>query len=178
MSALVEALIDRVIAREGRRYVDDPADAGGPTRFGITLATLHLYRGTPVAAADVAALTEEEARAIYRRLFVPPAWGLIPDAQVLELLFDYAVNSGPAAAARSLQAVLKREGLYDGPVDGELGPLSAAALAQVRNWPALFFALKCERYELLLRLVGSAPSQAAYAAGWANRLDGLQERLQ
>ena len=33
-------------------------------RYGITLATLPLYRGTAVGAADVASLSEAEARAI------------------------------------------------------------------------------------------------------------------
>ena len=40
-------LIDTIVANEGG-YVDNAGDAGGPTRYGITIATLSAFRGRPV----------------------------------------------------------------------------------------------------------------------------------
>jgi len=175
MADTVEDMIGRVIAREGG-YVDNPADAGGPTKYGITLATLHDWRRAPVSAADVANLSETEARQIYRARYVAP-FGPGLDPRLLEELFDFGVNSGVGAPASALQTVLKREGLYDGVIDGDFGPKSRAALAKVTNWPALFYAVKCERYELLLRYIGRRWDQAQFATGWANRLDQVEDRI-
>lgn len=172
---VMEQLITEVIEREGG-YVNNPADAGGPTKYGITLATLHAWRKAPVSAYDVEQLTETEARDIYRANYFK-GYDSIKDRALLSLCFDYGVNSGPGAPASSLQTILKREGLYTGAIDGDFGPLSQAALAKVTNWPALFYALKCERYELFMRYIGRRPDQAQFATGWSNRMDGFEEKI-
>jgi lysozyme family protein len=167
----VDSFIDRVLAREGG-YVNSPADRGGPTKYGITLATLHEWRGKPVSAFDVQMLSVGEAKAIYRAKYLDhPGFDAVTDPELQELLFDTAVNSGPAMAVKALQAAL------DVPVDGALGPVTKAALANCRNLPALFWRVKCERYEALLRFVGVDPQQAIFAQGWANRLDQFERRL-
>ena len=44
-------------------YADNPADPGGPTNYGITLATLRAYEGDPnLTAEDVKKLTPAVAR--------------------------------------------------------------------------------------------------------------------
>ena len=172
----IEQLIDRLIDREGG-FVDHPADRGGPTIYGITLAALGDWRGTPVDRLEVALLGVDEARAIYRdRYLVRPGFAAIVDPGLREFVFDFAVNSGPAAAARALQTALRDMGLYAGAIDGGFGPKSQAALAACGNIPELYYRTKCERYELYLRFVGRDPAQAAFAAGWSNRLDRLQHR--
>jgi lysozyme family protein len=174
MTDLIDQMIFDVLSREGG-YSNRATDAGGPTKYGITLATLHAWRKCPVSAYDVQQLTTEEAARIYRANYFPAGYESIPDAAVLELLFDFGVNSGVGAAVEALQTVLKHMGLYGGEIDGSFGPQSSAALAKVKNWPALFYAVKCERYELLLRFVGRRPEQAEYAIGWANRNDQFEE---
>lgn len=170
MSA-IDDLITRVIEREGG-YVDHPNDAGGPTKYGITQGTLTASRGRATSALDVQTLSLDEARAIYRKnYFDAPGFGSIEYPPLLEFLFDYGVNSGPMTATRSLQAAL---GVTP---DGIFGPLSKAALGRVTNLPALFYRVKAERYELLLRYIGRDPSQAVFAAGWANRLDQFEVPL-
>jgi lysozyme family protein len=174
----VDELIARVIVREGgAAYTNDPDDAGGPTKYGVTQTALGDWRGRPVSAEDVRALTEAEAVQIYRKRYFPPGFEVIRDTAVLELLFDYGVNSGPRAAVMALQTVLKRIGKYDGVIDGAFGPKSSAALAAVRNVEALFYALKCERYEAYMRYIGRLPSQAKYATGWSNRNDHFEMKF-
>jgi lysozyme family protein len=171
VSSLIDSLITRVIQKEGG-YVDHPADRGGPTNHGITLATLHAWRRAPVSAWDVQLLSEDEARAIYRaNYFEKPGLDAVTDPAIQEFLFDYAVNSGPAAAVKALQTAL---GVT---ADGDFGPISRAALGKVTNHLALFYRLKAERYELLLRFIGRDPGQAVFAAGWANRLDHFEQRI-
>ncbi len=163
-------LIDRVIAREGG-FSDNSADAGGATNWGITISTLRDWRRAPVSVDDVRNLTVDEAKQIYRsRFFVASGFDQVKDPQLLELLFDYAVNSGVYTATRSLQRCI---GVKD---DGMFGPISAAALARVNNYAALFYRIKCDRYELLLRYIGYDSAQAAFAIGWANRLDQFEEK--
>src|SRR5690606_13690489 len=67
----IDTILDEIIRREGG-YVNHPADRGGPTNFGITAQTLGSWRklGRPATAAEVQALKEPEARAIYRQQYI------------------------------------------------------------------------------------------------------------
>ncbi|MFN4017113.1 MAG: glycoside hydrolase family 108 protein [Reyranella sp.] len=172
----VEALISRLIEREGG-YVNHPADRGGPTNWGITQATLAAWRGQRVTEFQVRTLSRDEARLIYRDVyFERPGFGGITDPELQELVFDFAVNSGPVAAAKGLQTALRDMGLYKAAIDGAFGPISRAALAACTNIPELYYRTKCERYELFLRFIGRDPAQTVFATGWANRLDELQDK--
>ncbi len=167
MSDTVDDLITRIIQRE-KGYVNHPADRGGPTKYGITIDTLRWWRRTPVSAADVEALTEEEARRIYRtNYFTAGGFEAIKDPSLREFMFDFAVNSGVSTASKALQTALDG----DIAIDGVIGPQTMGALAKNNNPEALFYKVKCERYELLLRFIGRDAEQAAFATGWANRLD-------
>ena len=68
VSAIVDRMIDDMIGREGG-FVDHPADRGGPTRFGITQATLARSLGRVATPLDVETLSLDQARQIYRRDF-------------------------------------------------------------------------------------------------------------
>lgn len=170
----VDSMIDAVIQREGG-YVDHPLDAGGPTKYGITQATLAAWSGRSISASDVANMSEDTARAIYRsQYFVQPGFEAVTDPATQELLFDYAVNSGPRAAVAALQEALRQMKLYTGAIDGIIGPMCRQALRAVPNWGELYYRIKCERFEAYLRYIGRRNDQAAFATGWANRMDTLQ----
>ena len=93
----VETLIGDIIRREGG-YVDDPSDLGGATKYGITLATLQAARGRPTTKDDVRALTEDEARAIYRAEYASPFAAYAQDPELYALLVDSAVQHGVGRA--------------------------------------------------------------------------------
>lgn len=106
-------------------YANDRLDPGGATKFGITAATLSAWRGQPVSIADVSRLTRREAQAIYRaRFWVSVQADQLP-AGVDAAVFDFAVNSGPARAARRLQELVGAQ------VDGIIGGMTLAAVARV-----------------------------------------------
>lgn len=171
----IDALLDRLLQREGG-FVDRSEDAGGPTNLGITQTTLDQWRiSNALPRMDVASLTTDEARRIYAaRYFVTPGYDRIAHRPLQEFMFDFAVNSGPRTATMALQKALDDMGINTGPVDGDLGPKTQAALAAAASrMSELYFRVKCERYELLLRYVGADHRQAIFAAGWANRLDEI-----
>ena len=91
----VQDIVQDVLRREGA-FVEHPADHGGPTKYGITQATLADWRGRAVTAADVAALSVNEATRILEQRYVrQPGFDQVPDARLQALLVDYGVHSGP-----------------------------------------------------------------------------------
>jgi len=169
MTDAIDDLITRVLVREGG-YSDNPADAGGATKYGITIGALRDWRRVPVGKDDVANLTESEARQIYRsNYFIRTGFDQVQDPELREFLFDFGINSGVGRASMALQAALGVK------ADGAIGPITLAALRADTNPKALFWRTKCERYEMLLRYIGADPRQATFATGWANRLDQFSE---
>ena len=158
----IEAIIDGILASEGG-YVDHPNDRGGPTNLGITLPTLRDWRKAPVDAADLKAMTEAEARLIYRKRYVEaPGFDALPDP-LRWVVVDWGVLSGPPRAARGLQRAV---GVKD---DGVIGAVTLAAVAALTPKEAAV-RLCAEQARQIGRLITDDRSQAAFAAGWMNRL--------
>jgi lysozyme family protein len=127
----VDGLIDGLIDREGG-YVDNPADKGGPTCFGITqaVARAHGYAG------PMQQLPRSEAVAIYRRLYwLRPRLDEVArrSGRIAAELFDTGANMGPAVAVTFLQRALtalnrNAKDYPDLTPDGRVGPTTLAAL--------------------------------------------------
>jgi len=163
----VEELIEDVIAREGG-YVDHPADRGGPTKFGITRATLSRWRGAHVTSAAVKALDVSEARDIYATQYVEqPGFATLPDPLRVQLV-DFGVHSGPAQAVRALQRVLQVT------ADGVLGPVTRAALVD-EDIPRIAREVWQARVRHLAHVIALRPTHSApFIDGWLNRCFELQ----
>lgn len=122
-------LIDGILQREGG-YVDDPADKGGATNFGITAKSWGLYRriGRQATRAEMQALTREQALEFYRTQYVTNSPFSVVGYEPLRVqLIDFAVNSGLARATRWLQRVL------DVPVTGAMDDRTKLALTRDRG---------------------------------------------
>lgn len=157
-----DQILDEVIRREGG-FVDHPHDRGGPTKYGITWATLAAWRKRPVTLEDMRALTEDDARAIYRRQYVEgPGFDQVADPALRGLLVDYGVHSGPSRAIRDLQQAARVT------VDGVIGPETVRAIDRIGP-DVLRRAVLKARGEYLARLL-SDPSQRVFAGGWLRRL--------
>lgn len=112
----VKQIIDGILEVEGSKFTDDPADPGGPTRWGITQKTLAAWRGHRVTADDVRALKRHEAIEIYRVEYVErPGFDKVRE-ELRPFLVDTGVNMGQATAARMFQEAVGAT------VDGNIGP--------------------------------------------------------
>ena len=137
---------DLVVQVEGKEYTNDPNDPGGPTKYGVTLATakklfFDLDKDGDVDENDVMLITVAEARAAFKGAY----WDLIGadamPAGIDILAADLAYNSGVARV---------RE-LYD--------------------YDFHRFALKRWRY--YLKLANKRQEFRGYFRGWSNRLETI-----
>lgn len=143
-----ETVIAATLRREGwPKFTDRKSDKGGPTKGGITLETLWRYRGRPVSASDVAALTREEVVEIYRVLFYG-RWDFVDFEPLRLFLFDYGVHSD-TLAIKALQRAIGA--VPDGVIGPDTKRRTAEAIAADRE--RLFGDVWRDRMELLVRLV-------------------------
>lgn len=156
-----------VLAHEGG-YVDHASDPGGATNLGITRKTLARWRKvspwTDLPKAEVKGLTKAAVAPIYRAFYWDEINGDKLPAGLDYAVFDYAVNSGPGRAAMALQRLV---GVAD---DGEIGPITLAALAK-RKPADLINALCDERMAFLMRL----STYPVFGRGWKSRVDGVRK---
>lgn len=159
-----DEILTDVLRQEGG-FSHYASDHGGPTNYGITQQTLSDWRGRPVTVAEVEALTEAEARAIYRRNYVEgPGFDKVADDRLRALLVDYGVHSGPRRAVRALQASV---GVT---TDGVLGPATLAAVNAPGAAPGIYRLVLQARGAYIADILQREPSQRAFAAGWLRRL--------
>lgn len=153
-----DPVVDQVMANEGG-YADDPADAGGPTKYGITVATLSAWRNRPCTAADVQALSWSEAEQIFRQNYVLDG---IRDAGLRVAAADAAGLFGRQRIIRALQAIL------DVQVDGIFGAETATAI-NAREPRGLINALSMWRIGEHAQRCVADPSQLKFLVGWLGR---------
>jgi lysozyme family protein len=166
-----------LLAEGWPRYTNDPDDPGGPTKGGITLATLAAWRRARVTAADVEALEEHEVRSIYRDRYIDgPRFAEIPDDLLAHQVVDAGVLHGTTRAARWLQEACGAK------VDGRVGTLTLGALA-LSNPQAVALRFASVRIRFLGSIVAenhrarrrgeTSRDLSKYAGGWANRATGF-----
>ena len=162
--------LDVVLAQEGG-YADHPADPGGATNMGITRKTLARWREVApwwaLPKDAVRALDRDEAARIYEAEYWRAVRGDELPAGLDLALFDYAVNSGPARAAKALQAILEVA------ADGVIGPLTLGALRAriaAEGVAAIIVALCGGRLDFLQRLA----SFTMFGRGWTRRVAAIR----
>lgn len=94
-----------ILAQEGG-FVDNPKDPGGATNLGVTLNTYQQYLGRGVGVAELKALTAAQVMPIYSRDYWLASHADACPPGVDLMVFDAAVNSGPARSVRWLQQAL------------------------------------------------------------------------
>lgn len=173
----LDSMLDDIITREGG-YVNNPADRGGATNYGITQATLSAFNGSPASVADVQALSVDQAKAIYRQnYYLKPGLDKLP-ALIQPVMLDAAVNSGPVQSIKFLQQVLNDSGFGPLTVDGAIGQktIDAANAAASQLGAELNSRLVAKRRAFLMGLVSSRPSNAVFEKGWMARCDQLEQQ--
>ena len=183
-------------------FVDNRHDAGGATKFGISLrfllaegrvdldrdgrADFDLDMDGDIDAQDIRRLTPDHARALYWRCF----WLRIGAEQFArplgEALFDQAVNGGIVSAGKLLQRAVNtclmgsravtRPKLLT--LDGAIGPATREAVTWVLRWPglgmpALLDAFRSAAKERYRSIAARNPAQQVFLKGWLARADRL-----
>jgi len=171
----IERILSDLIAVEGG-YVNDAADRGGETRWGITAATAraHGYTG------PMTTLPEATARTIYRATYVEtPRFDEVVtiDPDIGAKLVDIGVNMGPAVAATFLQRwlnVFNDTGTRYAElvVDGQIGTKTLDTLRAFLRWrgpmggTALLKGINSSQGTRYLDLCEGNRSQRRFAFGW------------
>lgn len=179
-------------------YVDDKADRGGATKYGISLrflkaegqmdldgdrfADFDLDFDGDIDCADIRKLSWGDAQFLYHRCFWQPLEAETFPEPIGEILFDQAVNGGLSAARKMLQRAINRLGAkyrYRGialKVDGAIGPETRRQLQLLLDRHGVSEVVEAYRDQVkdrYLAIVRADPSQARFLKGWLRRADEL-----
>lgn len=176
----IEKLLDGLIQREGG-YVNNPADRGGPTCWGITeaVARANGYTG------PMKDMPQSVARDIYRRRYwIRPGFSNVAQHSeaIADELLDTGVNMGTDIAGQFLQRCLNVLNLEaklfpDLKPDGEVGSVTLLALAKylaarkTDGERVLLTALNCLQGARYIAIAEQRASQETFVFGW------LRERV-
>lgn len=160
-------LVLKNVARSEGGYSNHPKDPGGPTMRGVTLATYRAWcrkEGRPQPGiAELKRITTDEVREIFEDGYWRGVRGDDLPPGLDYAAADFAFNSGPGQAVKTLQRCLGVD------ADGKVGPKTLAAIRE-RDLPAELHALinkYCdERLAFMKRLSG----WSSFSRGWTNRV--------
>lgn len=150
-----DRILSAVLVSEGYTYTNIPGDKGGPTKYGITIYDVRQYLKPHATAADVRALTLEQAKTIYKLHYWNAVGGDSLPAGLDYTVFDFAVNAGPRRAMDTLQRCRLLE-------EAELKPSSTIGL------------IKCVNDRRMAFQMGLPASQDKFKRGWRNRITAVR----
>lgn len=175
-----DEIFNAILGKEGG-YVNNPADKGGPTNWGITqaVARAHGYTG------DMKDLTRQQALNILESdYWVGPRFNRVSEVSnaIAVELIDTGVNMGPSVAAKFLQRALNvfnNQGkLYpDIVADGQIGPRTITAFQSFLSARSqdgekvMLKALNSLQGARYIELAESRPANETFAYGWFERLE-------
>jgi len=150
---------NRIIGNEGG-YVNNPADPGGETNWGITWPVLHQAIGANLLPTDttIADMTRDQASVIYKAFFWDAGKMDQYDPAISFQVFDFAVNSGIQTALRHLQTAV---GVAP---DGNVGPVTVATIKSFKPAQVIML-LTAERLDFWRHL----SVWSTFGAGWTGR---------
>lgn len=146
-------------------YVNNPADPGGQTNMGITLATLSSWMGTKASSADIHNLSQKTASDIYKKNYWDKVAGDALPAGIDYALLDFAINSGPGRAAKTLQKIVGTT------QDGSIGGQTIAA-AKAKDSADIINKICDARQEMLQSL----STFKTFGKGWTARVKRVRSR--
>jgi hypothetical protein len=169
-----DEILSRILKWEGG-YSNFPADPGGPTNGGITIAQWSTYSGKPANAETIKNLTPSQISDFYKESFLQRA-GVkdIKNFAVKGAFANMLIQSGPGTATRAFQSALKDAFSVNVPLDGVLGPATVMAINGVGDPDLLIEAASCS----WLAGVKSLPGFPTFERAWRARLhDFLPKKL-
>ena len=163
--ARAELLMPFILKWEGG-FSDHPADRGGATNKGVTLATFRQFYGTGCTSRDLRAMTGTQ----WLHIFKTGYWDRwqadrIASQSLANILVDWVWASGS-------HGITRPQRLLGVTADGIVGEQTLAALA-ARDPEQLFHQLKAARIAFVEGIVRENPSQKVFLQGWKNRIYDL-----
>lgn len=158
-----DASLRKLLAHEGG-YVNHPSDPGGMTNLGVTRRVWEQWTGKAVTEYDMRGLTADMVAPLYKAKYWDAVKGDELPTGVDYAVFDAAVNSGPAQAAKWLQRAV---GVAD---DGKIGP---ATLAAVCAKPALDVVASFNAQRMAF--LQSLKTFPVFGKGWSRRVAEVHE---
>lgn len=149
--------VSKTLTHEGG-YVNNPADRGGPTKYGITQADM--------PGVNIANITADQAAQYYAENYWKPLYSQITDQLLAEKVFDMGVLFGAATAVKMLQISMTNEiGLVS---DGVFGPNTLAAVNQSSG---LLPGYKTTLIQHVVNIVNVHPEDGVFINGWISRIN-------
>jgi lysozyme family protein len=155
----IDRILEDILRREGG-YVNNPADKGGPTKYGITQATLagqgrwgDLNADGRVDQEDVKLLTVDQAKSIYLNQYITPFDEYLTWPKLHSLIVDSAVQHGVARVQNWLKELTIKT----------TDPI------------VLYKLLLKKRMRFYGEIITKRPQNAEFAAGWMIRLSEFVE---
>lgn len=158
-------------------------DSGGPTNWGVTLASLiewgdpdgdgfaegDFNRDGRVDILDARAMTRPQAESFYLYWWNRLKCDKISWQPVANKIFDMAVNMGPHQAGVLVQRAINNAAPGTVAVDGKIGPKTRAALNKLQ--PRIILPeLRAEMRGFYERIAARRPDRfRVYLNGWLNR---------
>lgn len=170
--AKIAILAPFILSYEGG-YSNHPADKGGATNKGVTIATWRAVGydkdgDGDIDVKDLRLITDDDA---VNRVMKPHYWDRwkadrINSQSVANLLVDWVWASG----AHGIKRVQRLLGVK---VDGVVGEKTLAAL-NAQEPRALFDKIKADRVAFIEGIVSRTPSQRVFRNGWLRRLRAIE----
>jgi type VI secretion system secreted protein VgrG len=151
--------IRAIIAREGG-WVNDPNDSGGPTNYGITLATFRAYcRDTPMAPwtptkADLHALSDSSLMVVYRWYFRTQG--------LAELIDEFSIPDELVPLVMDMRTLHSLEGCRRILRD-------ARSAVGVSTFERAGLLITVSRMRYMLEVAERSPKDRKFVRGWMHR---------
>ena len=160
-------LLEPFIKKWEGGWSDHPADRGGKTMCGVTLATWQVYcrnHGRVGTAENLREITQEEWREILKTMYWDRIQGdRINSQSVANIWCDWVWASG-SYGITNVQRIL------GGKVDGIVGMKTLNA-ANRQKPKELFLAIQRERVAFVDRVIKADTEKAVFRNGWLNRIN-------
>ena len=186
-TAFLENAIDKMLVTEGD-YQNDKADTGNYTKpngnvvgtmRGITPYTWAAWSGKSVSEVteeEMKAITEEEAREIYKEVYwKKPKISQLP-TNLQETVFDMQLNSG----INAIKILQELAGLDAKDVDGFIGPVTLAAVNDANITADQYADARIAYYKKIAENSAdkdgdNVPDKMRYLRGWIARANKYRD---
>jgi len=169
--ANIELLAPSIVKWESDKYVNDPLDKGGPTKYGITLATwksvgVDKDGDGDIDANDVKLLTKGDFSRVLRQYWDRWQADKIFNQSIADILVDWVWGSGK-------WGIVIPQRLLGLNADGVVGPKTIAAV-NAQDPKKFFDQIFAARVKFINDIVANNPSQKKFIKGWMNRLNDFK----